>query len=162
MNMTYRSKKQVIKEMARVWLETAYSEITARASRDYVSCLTSRNLGMTFLLLMVGVNTVWAQDPDDYSGTYFIANGNGYNSTDATKNFYLVPATNSNYENDAQKPHLTTDKTGQVLNCCWQIVKKVVILRLNSIWIDKHETSVKKFVQYARQTHGWSQGPMGG
>ena len=76
------------------------------------------------LLLMVGVNTVWGQEPANYSGTYFIANGNGYSSTDATKNFYLVPATNSNYATD--QPHLTTSKTGQVLNCCWQIVKKEV------------------------------------
>ena len=76
MNMTYRSKKQVIKEMARVWLETAYSEITARASRDYVSCLTSRNLVMTLLLLMVGVNTAWAQEPKVANGIYYIKNNN--------------------------------------------------------------------------------------
>ena len=79
MNMTYRSKKQVIKEMARVWLEAVYSEITARASRDYVSCLTSRNLVMTFLLLMVGVNTAWAQEPKVANGIYYIKNTNDGN-----------------------------------------------------------------------------------
>ena len=74
------------------------------------------------LLLMVGVNTAWAQEPADYSGTYFIANGNGYNSTDVANNFYLVPATNSNYATD--QPHLTTSKTGQVLNCVWRVEKE--------------------------------------
>ncbi len=71
------------------------------------------------LLLAVGTKA-WAVD---YSGTYFIANGNGYKSADVANNFYLVPATNSNYENDADKPHLTTSKTGQVLNSCWRIEK---------------------------------------
>ena len=77
------------------------------------------SLILVLLLLAVGIKA-WAVD---YSGTYFIANGNGYSSTNVANNFYLVPATNSNYESDADKPHLTTSKTGQVLNCCWRIEK---------------------------------------
>ncbi len=73
------------------------------------------------LLFLTGGIGAWAQT--DYSGTYFIANGNGYKSADVANNFYLVPATNSNYESDADKPHLTTSKTGKVLNCCWRVEK---------------------------------------
>lgn len=80
---------------------------------------TYRHLRSLLLLLMmtVGATGAWGQT----DGTYFIANGNGYSSTNAANNFYLVPATNANYATD--QPHLTTTKSGQVLNCCWQIVK---------------------------------------
>ena len=57
-------------------------------------------------------------------GTFFIANGNGYSSSNVANNFYLVPATNSNYATD--QPHLTTSKTGQVLNSCWKVVQVTV------------------------------------
>ena len=57
-------------------------------------------------------------------GTFFIANGNGYSSSNVANNFYLVPATNSNY--DTGQPHLTTSKTGQVLNSCWKVVQVTV------------------------------------
>ncbi len=57
-------------------------------------------------------------------GTFFIANGNGYNSSNVANNFYLVPATNSNYATG--QPHLTTSKTGQVLNSCWKVVQVTV------------------------------------
>ena len=73
---------------------------------------------LIFLLVLTGGIGAWAQ-----TGTYFIANGNGYKSDDVANNFYLVPATNSNYESDADKPHLTTSKTGKVLNCCWRVEK---------------------------------------
>ena len=54
-------------------------------------------------------------------GAFYIANANGYNSNNTATNFYLVPATNSNYTDN--QPHLTTSKTDQELNSCWQIVK---------------------------------------
>ena len=57
-------------------------------------------------------------------GTFFIANGNGYSSSNVANNFYLVPATNSNYATG--QPHLTTSKTGQVLNSCWKVVQVTV------------------------------------
>ncbi len=75
----------------------------------------------------------------DYSGTYFIANGNGYNSTNIANNFYLVPATNSNYATD--QPHLTTTKSGQVLNCCWQIVKSGDYYRIIHVADGKYLTA---------------------
>ena len=75
----------------------------------------------------------------DYSGTYFIANGNGYSSTNIANNFYLVPATNSNYATD--QPHLTTTKSGQVLNCCWQIVKSGDYYRIIHVADGKYLTA---------------------
>ena len=57
-------------------------------------------------------------------GTFFIANGNGYSSSNVANNFYLVPATNFNYATG--QPHLTTSKTGQVLNSCWKVVQVTV------------------------------------
>ena len=78
-------------------------------------------------------------DRADYSGTYFIANGNGYSSTNIANNFYLVPATNSNYATD--QPHLTTTKSGQVLNCCWQIVKSGDYYRIIHVADGKYLTA---------------------
>ncbi len=57
-------------------------------------------------------------------GIFFIANGNGYSSSNVANNFYLVPATNFNYATG--QPHLTTSKTGQVLNSCWKVVQVTV------------------------------------
>ena len=65
---------------------------------------TYRHLRSLLLLLMMTVGATGAWGETDYSGTYFIANGNGYSSTNAANNFYLVPATNANYATD--QPHL--------------------------------------------------------
>ena len=100
---------------------------------------TLYKLSLTLLLLIAGANGAWAQT--DHSGTYFIANGNGYSSTNIANNFYLVPATNSNYGNDANKPHLTTSKTGQVLNCCWQVVKSGDYYRIIHVADGKYLTA---------------------
>ena len=99
---------------------------------------TLYKLSLILLLLLAGANGAWGQD--DYSGTYFIANGNGYSATVAN-NFYLVPATNSNYGNDANTPHLTTSKTGQVLNCCWQVVKSGDYYRIIHVADGKYLTA---------------------
>ena len=116
----------------------ASDEITARPSRDYGSSLTRLRLVVSMLLLLtLGSGNVWGQT--DYSGTYFIANGNGYSSTNAANNFYLVPATNANYATD--QPHLTTSKTGQVLNCCWQIVKNGDYYRIIHVADGKYLTA---------------------
>ncbi len=95
-------------------------DMTHTTKRHIKTSVTARALLMT-LVMLLGATGVWAQD---YSGTYFIANGNGYSSTNAANNFYLVPATNANYATD--QPHLTTSKTGQVLNSCWKVVQVTV------------------------------------
>jgi len=102
---------------------------------------TYRHLRSLLLLLMmvVGVSKMYAQETPDYSGTYFIANGNSYSSTNAANNFYLVPATNANYATD--QPHLTTTKSGQVLNCCWQIVKNGDYYRIIHVADGKYLTA---------------------
>jgi len=91
------------------------------------------------ILLMMTAGSAGAWGQTDYSGTYFIANGNGYSSTNVANNYYLVPATNSNYATD--QPHLTTSKTGQVLNCCWQIVKSGDYYRIIHVADGKYLTA---------------------
>ena len=100
---------------------------------------TYRHLRSLLLLLMMTVGATGAWGETDYSGTYFIANGNGYSSTNAANNFYLVPATNANYATD--QPHLTTTKSGQVLNCCWQIVKNGDYYRIIHVADGKYLTA---------------------
>ncbi len=92
---------------------------------------------MLLLMMTVGATGAWGET--DYSGTYFIANGNGYSSTNAANNFYLVPATNANYATD--QPHLTTTKSGQVLNCCWRIVKSGDYYRIIHVADGKYLTA---------------------
>ncbi len=70
------------------------------------------------LMLVLGSGSVWGQD---YSGMYYLGNGNGYNAENVANNFYLVPATNADYATG--QPHLTTSKTGHVNNSCWYIIK---------------------------------------
>ena len=94
-----------------------------RQGRGFL-CNSSLRLAVTLLLMMVvGVNTVWGQINIDFSGKYCIANKNGYNSSAPESNFYLVPATNSNYNSDSNKPHLTTTKSGKVSTSYWTIKK---------------------------------------
>ncbi len=62
---------------------------------------------------------MWGQD--DYSGVYYLGNGNGYNAENVANNFYLFPATNADYTTD--QPHLTTYKSGHVDNSCWYVIK---------------------------------------
>ena len=100
---------------------------------------TYRHLRSLLLLLMMTVGATGAWGQTNYSGTYFIANGNGYSSTNAANNFYLVPATNANYATD--QPHLTTTKSGQVLNCCWQIVKNGDYYRIIHVADGKYLTA---------------------
>lgn len=96
-----------------------------------------KSLLLMLLLLVMGAHGAWGET--DHSGTYFIANGNGYSSTNAASNFYLVPATNANYATD--QPHLTTSKTGQVLNCCWRIVKSGDYYRIIHVADGKYLTA---------------------
>ena len=96
-----------------------------------------RSLLLVAVMMLGGATGAWGET--DYSGTYFIANGNGYSSTNAANNFYLVPATNANYATD--QPHLTTTKSGQVLNCCWQIVKNGDYYRIIHVADGKYLTA---------------------
>lgn len=74
------------------------------------------------VMMVVGVGGVKA---DDFSGTYYIANRAGYNSSYATANFYLCPSTDC-YDANGEQPFLTTYKTGKVKNSVWRVtfVKK--------------------------------------
>ena len=108
-------------------------EITARRSRHScvlsvaseqsssdVSSVTRLRLIISLLLMLtLGSSSVWGQD--DYSGVYYLGNGNGYNAENVANNFYLLPATNADYTTD--QPHLTTSKTGHVNNSCWYVIK---------------------------------------
>lgn len=64
-------------------------EITARASRDYGSCLTRLRLVVSLLLILtLGTITAWGQT--DYSGTYYIGSV-GYTPNNDEGNYYLCP-----------------------------------------------------------------------
>ena len=104
----------------RVWLEYAYSIFITRFLRPFSSkrAELERRLVMSLLLmLIVGSTSVWGQD---YSGMYYIES---YNSYDAnfTPEYYLVPTINCFYDNDEDKPHLTTYKTGGDKNSIWRV-----------------------------------------
>ena len=77
--------------------------------------LERRLLVSLFLMLVLG--SVWGED---YSGMYYIES---YNSYDAnfTPEYYLVPTINCFYNNDEDKPHLTTYKTGGDKNSIWRV-----------------------------------------
>ena len=115
------------------------NELTARPLRAYGSYPTRLRLVVTLLLLMIlGANTAWAQDPaPDYSGTYFIANNASYNPSVVTNNFYMVPAADPHQSNkqdayysenytsangDPERPFITTYKTKCDNNSIWQII----------------------------------------
>ena len=85
---------------------------------DYTKQVINK-LVVALAMLALGSAAAWAQT--DYSGVYYVANGNGYNAGTPANNFYLVPATNADYV--AGQPHLTTAKTGQVENSCWMVEK---------------------------------------
>lgn len=108
-----------------------------RGVNSILFCRYLRSLLLVAVMTLGGAVGAWGQT--DYSGTYFIANGNGYSSTNAANNFYLVPATNSNYSTD--QPHLTTSKTDQVLNCCWQIEKSGDYYRIIHVADGKYLTA---------------------
>ena len=82
--------------MARVWLEP----------RVTISLL---------LMLVLGSGSVWGQD---YSGVYYLGNGNGYNAENVANNYYLCPtegwcyyqATDDFTGTDNGMPFLTTYK----------------------------------------------------
>lgn len=83
----------------------------------------SRVLGVILILMEIGAGDVWGQIDIDFSGKYCIANKNGYNSAAPETNYYLVPATNSNYNNNTSQPHLTTYRSGRVSTSYWTIEK---------------------------------------
>ena len=110
-------------------LRLAFDEITARASRHYVSCPTTLRLVISLLLMMlIGVGETWGQR--DYSGTYYIASSDSrggnkitdihYNSATPTENYYLCPTDEENWicyvdpdsytDSDNDQPFLTTYK----------------------------------------------------
>ena len=90
------------------------NEVTARASRDYVSCPTILRLVVSLLLcLFVGAISAWGQT-DDYSGTYYINTSTSY---------YLVPGLNCYYNDSEDKPHLTTYQTNKDNNSLWRVEK---------------------------------------
>ncbi len=68
-----------------------------------------------FLMMVVGVNTVWGQTVD-YSGTWYINNQRLPNA-----GYYFVPTINCFYNGDEDQPHLTTFKTGKDKNSIWRI-----------------------------------------
>ena len=74
---------------------------------------------------------------------YYIANSVGYNANTPAKNFYLLPATNSNYA--VGQPHLTTAKSGKVLNCCWQIEESGDYYRIIHVSDGKYLTANEKY-----------------
>ncbi len=61
---------------------------------------------------------MWGQT--DYSGMYYIESYNSY-SSDFIPEYYMVPTINCFYNNDEDKPHLTTYKTGGDKNSIWRI-----------------------------------------
>ncbi|MBO5613313.1 MAG: chitobiase/beta-hexosaminidase C-terminal domain-containing protein [Prevotella sp.] len=100
-----------------------------------VQKIKSRVVLISLLLLAGGIGA-WAQDPDGYSGTYYIAGNSGYNAGNVANNFYWVPAANpqrpdyedayysANYslaKGDPEKPFVTTYKTSRDNNSLWQI-----------------------------------------
>ena len=101
-------------------LEYAYSMLMTTFLRPF-SCkraeLERRLLVSMLLMLVLGSGSVWGQD---YSGVYYIES---YNSYDAnfTPEYYLVPTINCFYDNDEDKPHLTTYKTGGDKNSIWRV-----------------------------------------
>ena len=85
------------------------------ASRTYVL----QKLLFLVVLMVLGITSAWAQTVPE--GCYYIANNNkdGYDNSDPTKNYYLVPATNY-YDAVGQQPFLTTYKTNQDANSIWK------------------------------------------
>lgn len=131
MSTTYGIKKQVTRLMAgsshtlsllmsmlRVSLEAAWS--MAGVCLEYGLPTTRLRLVVSlFLMLTLGTGSVWGQT--DYSGVYYLGNGNGYNAENVANNFYLLPATNADYTTG--QPHLTTSKVNHADNSCWYIIK---------------------------------------
>ena len=73
--------------MPRVWLEYAYSEITAHSRRDYGSSVTRLRLIISLLLMLtLGSGSVWGQSPVEITTD---TNGNG-TIEDSEKKFYLI------------------------------------------------------------------------
>ena len=112
--------------MATVCQEAAYSEITSRARRDYVSCPTRLRLVISMLLMLtLGSGRVWGATKDFNlsNGYYYLGNEAGnnnipkYDSSNFAANFYLCPAysTTVNEQNylggDSEKPLITTFKS---------------------------------------------------
>ena len=111
-------------------------EITARARRDYGSCLTRLRLVVSLLLFLVlGSGSVWGQT--DYSGVYYIGSV-GYNAGTPANNYYLCPterwcyyqATDDFTGTDNGMPFLTTYKcktndyhSGNSRDAIWTIEK---------------------------------------
>ena len=110
--------------MARVWLDYAYSEITAHSQRDYSSLTARLRLTISMLLMLtLGSGSVWGATIDfNQPGYYYLGNDAGdngvptYDGSDFNANFYMCPAysTTKNERNylggDSEKPLITTYK----------------------------------------------------
>lgn len=70
-------------------------------------------LSLLFLLMCLGVGEAWGQTTD-YSGVYYLSN-------QASTTYYLVPTINCFYDDDEDKPHLTTYPTKKDKNSIWRI-----------------------------------------
>jgi len=77
-----------------------------------------RSLLLLLVMMVVGVEDVWGTVTE---GVYYIKSYNSY-ATDFTPEYYLVPTINCFYNDDEDKPHLTTFKTNGDKNSLWRIV----------------------------------------
>ena len=75
-------------------------------------------LSLLFLLMCLGVGEAWGQTTD-YSGVYYLSN-------QASTTYYLVPTINCFYDDDEDKPHLTTYPTKKDKNSIWRIERVAV------------------------------------
>ena len=122
-------------EQARVWLETAYSEITARTSRDYGSFSMRLRLTISMLLLLVlGSGNVWGQIVDitslseitDPTGQYRLTSdvsGSGHTSIAATFSGTLEAA----IDPETHMPYRITGLSAPLFTTLIGTVKNIVI-----------------------------------
>jgi len=101
---------------------------------------------LLLLLLMItaGVTGAWA---DDYTGVWYIAHGNGFDASNSTNNWYVVPADDPHQTDkrdayysadysaavgDPEKPFLTVYKTNKDQAA---IPQGVTVRQHNSVWV---------------------------
>ncbi len=133
--------------MARVWLEYAYSEITAHSQRDYSSLSTRLRLTISLLLMLtLGSGNVWGQD---YSGVYYI--GTVTHSTESTtNNFYLCP-TEGYYYYQSTSPYYTNDvDNGMPFLTTYKCRSTVGYDEKKALWvIEKHPSLDCYYIKHA-------------
>ena len=140
--------------------ETAYC-----SQRDGISLAEKRHISlsgtwrrslryaivMTMMIIGGGlVNNAWAQE--DLTGVYYIANNNtnAFNASDATNNWYLVPASNVDkpdititawtWNNDPSTPLVTTYQTKKDINSVWVVKKSGNYYQLIHVLTNKYMT----------------------